>query len=96
MFGHIPEILALLLVALLVFGPKRMVEMGSQVGKAVREFRDSTKGFSWTNLLSMDEHENKPSTPPVYTPESADSYVEGTITNNPPATASEEQTAESH
>lgn len=52
MFGHIPEILALLLVALLVFGPKRMVEMGSSFGKAFRELRDATREMSWSNLLS--------------------------------------------
>lgn len=54
MFGlsHLPEILLLLLVALLVFGPKRMVEMGSSFGKAFREFRDATREMSWNNLLS--------------------------------------------
>ena len=60
MFGlsHLPQILLLLLVALLVFGPKRMVEMGSQVGKAFRELRDATKEMSWGNLLS--EEPQKP------------------------------------
>src|SRR5579884_3053135 len=56
MFGldHLPEILILLLVALLVFGPKRMVEMGSQFGKAFREFRDAAKEMSWSNMLGDD------------------------------------------
>lgn len=33
------EILVVLLVALLVFGPSRLPEIGRQVGKGVREFR---------------------------------------------------------
>src|SRR5436853_7281285 len=33
------EVLAIFVVALLVFGPEKLPEMGRQVGKAVREFR---------------------------------------------------------
>jgi TatA/E family protein of Tat protein translocase len=33
------EILVVLLIALLVFGPSRLPEIGRQVGKGVREFR---------------------------------------------------------
>jgi TatA/E family protein of Tat protein translocase len=33
------ELLAIFVVALLVFGPEKLPEMGRQVGKAVREFR---------------------------------------------------------
>ena len=35
------ELLILLLVLLLVFGPKRLPEMGRQLGKGMREFKDS-------------------------------------------------------
>lgn len=51
-FGHLPEILLLLVLALLVFGPKRMIEMGSSFGKAFREFREATKDLSLTNLVT--------------------------------------------
>lgn len=61
LFGHLPELLLLLLVALLVFGPKRMIEMGSSFGKAFREFREATKEMSWTNLLSGSDEQQKPS-----------------------------------
>ena len=37
------ELLILLLVLLLVFGPKRLPEMGRQLGKGMREFKDSVK-----------------------------------------------------
>ena len=39
-----PEILILLLVALLVFGPKRLPEMGRSLGRGLREFKDSVTG----------------------------------------------------
>ena len=38
------EILILLLVALLVFGPKRLPEMGRSLGRGMREFKDSISG----------------------------------------------------
>jgi len=50
--GHWLEIIGLLLLALLVFGPKRMVEMGSSVGKMFREFRESTKDLNLSQMFS--------------------------------------------
>ena len=35
------EIVILLVVALLVFGPKRLPEMGRSIGKGMREFKGS-------------------------------------------------------
>ena len=44
-FGiSIPELLILLLVLLLVFGAKRLPEMGRSLGKGMREFKDSVTG----------------------------------------------------
>ncbi len=45
----VPEIgisglILLLIVALLVFGPKRLPEMGRSLGKGMREFKDSLSG----------------------------------------------------
>jgi TatA/E family protein of Tat protein translocase len=47
------EIAVVLVVALLVFGPKRLPEMGRQVGRAMREFRDATSGIR--SELGVDE-----------------------------------------
>jgi TatA/E family protein of Tat protein translocase len=58
--GHLPELLVVCLIALLVFGPKRMIEMGSKLGRAVRELRESTKDLNWTALLGGGES-SKPS-----------------------------------
>jgi sec-independent protein translocase protein TatA len=38
------ELLILLVVVLLVFGPKRLPEMGRSLGKGMREFKDSVTG----------------------------------------------------
>jgi len=38
------EILIVLIIALVVFGPKRLPELGKSVGKGIREFRGSVNG----------------------------------------------------
>jgi sec-independent protein translocase protein TatA len=40
--GHLPELIILLVVALVIFGPKRLPEIGGATGKAIREFRKGT------------------------------------------------------
>ena len=39
------EIAVLLLVALLVFGPKRLPQMGRSLGRGMREFKDAVSGM---------------------------------------------------
>ncbi len=45
-FIGVPELLLLGLVALLIFGPKRLPEMGRGLGKGMREFKDSVSGIT--------------------------------------------------
>ncbi len=46
-FGfHLPELIIILVVALLVFGPKKLPEMGSAVGKSIKEFRKGMNELS--------------------------------------------------
>jgi TatA/E family protein of Tat protein translocase len=44
MFGNIgfPELLIILAIALLIFGPKKLPEVSKSIGRAVREFRRTT------------------------------------------------------
>ena len=49
------EIVILLIVALLVFGPKRLPEMGRSLGRGMREFKDSIQG--------KDRDEDRPELP---------------------------------
>jgi sec-independent protein translocase protein TatA len=46
-FVGLPELILLGLVVLLVFGPKRLPEMGRSLGRGMREFKDS---------ISSDKH----------------------------------------
>ncbi len=45
MFGNlgIPELLVIMGLALLIFGAKRLPEIGSSLGKGIREFKSSIK-----------------------------------------------------
>ena len=43
-FIGLPEILLLGLVVLIIFGPKRLPEMGRSLGHGFREFKDSISG----------------------------------------------------
>ena len=38
------ELLVVLIVALVIFGPKRIPEMGRSIGNGMREFKDSISG----------------------------------------------------
>ncbi len=44
MFGLRPEhVILILIVALLLFGPKQLPELGRSLGKAINEFRGATR-----------------------------------------------------
>lgn len=38
-----PELILILVIALVIFGPAKLPEMGSAAGKAIREFRRTTQ-----------------------------------------------------
>jgi len=60
MFGSIggPELLLILVVALLVFGPKRLPELGRSVGRGLREFRRATMDLQTTIERELAESES--------------------------------------
>ena len=41
----LPEMAVIMVLALLVFGPKKLPEIGRSVGKAIRGFQDASKEF---------------------------------------------------
>ncbi len=75
------EIVVIAVVALLVFGPNRLPEMGRQVGRAVRElrkFQDSVRDELHGVMNSMDSPSpaaagTPPTLPPVVAPGSTSS-----------------------
>jgi TatA/E family protein of Tat protein translocase len=48
-----PEMLFIFIVALLVFGPKKLPELGKSLGKGIREFRKATDELksSWQDQV---------------------------------------------
>ena len=65
------EILVILVVALIVLGPKKLPEAGRQVGKAIAEVRKWSQGFQDEIRSTIDPDASRPSypTPPTTTPE---------------------------
>lgn len=41
----IPGLILILVLALIIFGPKKLPELGKAVGQTFREFKNSTKGL---------------------------------------------------
>ncbi|API92928.1 MULTISPECIES: twin-arginine translocase TatA/TatE family subunit [unclassified Virgibacillus] len=48
-----PGLIVILILALIIFGPNKLPELGKAVGKTLREFKLSTKG-----VMDDDEGEN--------------------------------------
>jgi sec-independent protein translocase protein TatA len=53
----VPELLIVLVILLLVFGPKRLPGLGKQLGSGMREFKDSVSGKSRGDDDDDDEDE---------------------------------------
>jgi sec-independent protein translocase protein TatA len=62
MFGNVGplEIIIVLIIALVVFGPKRLPELGRSLGRGIREFRGSVSGDS-----NDDDDEDERPVPPA-------------------------------
>ena len=63
-FGfHGLDLVVILIIALLIFGPKKLPEMGSAIGKSIKEFR---KGMNELTA-PKDEHEEENKLPSTAT-----------------------------
>ena len=45
-FSHAPELIILLVIALVIFGPNKLPDLGKRIGQGIREFRKATTGDS--------------------------------------------------
>lgn len=57
------ELILILVVALLVFGPKRLPELGRALGRAMREFRRTTDEFRTTVETNLHINDPEPMSP---------------------------------
>lgn len=51
----VPGLIMILVLALIVFGPKKLPELGRAVGQSLREFKNSTKGLIDDEKEQMEE-----------------------------------------
>lgn len=58
------QLIVVMLVILIVFGPQKLPEIGQQLGRAIRELRRSTQEF--TNAINLDDHHTPTYDPPRY------------------------------
>ena len=66
MFGiGMPELLVILVVALLVLGPKRLPEIARSLGRGMAEFRRASNEFTRTLSASLDEPPPPPPAKPA-------------------------------
>ena len=59
----IPELLAILVIALLIFGPRKLPEIGRTLGKALGEFRRATTDLKRTLDTELSAEELNPPPP---------------------------------
>lgn len=91
MFGSlgVPELLLIFVVILIVFGPRRIPEIGRTLGKALGEFRKATDDLKNTIEREVRLEELKQITPAVVTP------FESVSRSEPVAEAASDAVAES-
>jgi sec-independent protein translocase protein TatA len=62
-----PEILLILIIALLLFGPRKLPELGKSLGRAIREFKRASTELQETLEREVEEvkrMESSPTPPP--------------------------------
>jgi sec-independent protein translocase protein TatA len=62
------EIILILVVLLLLFGAKRLPEVGKSLGKGLREFKSATRDLSTGNDAEEEDEAPKPLPPKRKTP----------------------------
>jgi sec-independent protein translocase protein TatA len=81
------ELIVILVIALIVFGPKRLPEIGRTMGKSLRELRKATDDIKGTFSGTVDDIDDEWDDPPKIQPSSggAPAASEGTEAERSPA-----------
>lgn len=84
MFGSIgaPEIIVIFIVALLIFGPRKLPELGRALGRGISEFRRATTDLKSTLEREIAEAETGAEASPVPGPSSK---APAPVPDSPPA-----------
>jgi TatA/E family protein of Tat protein translocase len=67
MFGTLggPEVILILVIALIVFGPRKLPEIGKSMGKMLAEFRKASNDFKRTIEDELEAEKQKEPAPPA-------------------------------
>jgi sec-independent protein translocase protein TatA len=68
MFGSIgmPELIIILVIALIIFGPRKLPELGKSLGKSINEFKRASADLQNTleqEIKLEEQHKDRPATP---------------------------------
>lgn len=55
----IPELILILVIALIIFGPSKLPDIGKSLGKSIREFKNATSGNLDNNEASNNNDETE-------------------------------------
>ena len=76
------QVAIVLVIALLVFGPKRLPELGSSLGRGMREFKDSISGKANEDEKAEHERAKLEVSASQPQPEPGSESVEGEVVEN--------------
>jgi sec-independent protein translocase protein TatA len=62
-----PEMLVILVIALIIFGPRKLPELGKSLGKSLAEFKRASNELKSTleEEIRVEEQQKKPAPPPL-------------------------------
>jgi sec-independent protein translocase protein TatA len=65
MFGTLgmPELIVIFVIALIIFGPRKLPELGRSLGKGIAEFKKATTDLQNSLEAEINLEEKRPSTP---------------------------------
>jgi Tat protein translocase TatB subunit len=63
-----PELLVIFIIALIVFGPRRLPEIAKAIGKTMGEFKRASNEFTYTLKEEIRAEERRPLPPPSIGP----------------------------
>jgi sec-independent protein translocase protein TatA len=78
----LPEMILIMLVALLIFGPKKLPEIGRSMGKAIKGFQDASREFESEFKREADRLE-QPTVPATQSPAEVASIATPVVTASP-------------
>jgi sec-independent protein translocase protein TatA len=61
----LPEMMVIMVVALLIFGPKKLPEIGRSVGKTIKGFQDASRDFQTEFTKEVDQLDKPNASPTI-------------------------------